>query len=112
MSELQHFGIPGMKWGRRKAQLPPSSIQAQARHIARRDAGIVVARETLRRYGDRIPSATVKATKGGIGLLKYSGRVAHGAGVTLRLLGRSTKVVAKGGKAYVRGAIGIAKALR
>lgn len=110
--ELQHFGIPGMRWGRKKAQPPPTTIQSQARHIARRDAGIIATRAVLKNYGDRIPGASLKAAKGGIGLLKYSGRVAHGSVVALRLLGRSVKLVGRGGKAYVKGAIGIAKVLR
>lgn len=112
MAELKHFGIPGMKWGRRRAQLPPASIQAQALHIARRDAGIVATRELLRHYGDRIPGATIKAGKAGVGLLKYSGTAAKGAGFTLKLLGKSAVLVGKGGKAYVKGAIKIARVLK
>lgn len=112
MDVLEHSGIPGMKWGRRKAQLPSVSIQTQALHIARRDAGIIAARSALRHYGDQIPSASLKAIKGGVGLLKYSGRVANGAGIALRLLGKSAKVIGKGGRAYVKGAVNIAKVLR
>jgi hypothetical protein len=111
--ELQHFGIPGMKWGRRKEKFAATSLQGQARHIARREAGIIAVHEGIRRYGKyAIPAAGKVAYKGGKGLVKYGPRVAKGGLVTAKLLGMGAKYGLKGGKAYVKGAIGIAKALR
>lgn len=119
MNELQHFGIPGMHWGQRKA-LPtgaPSAPKhitytAQIGHQVRRDAGTEAARHMLNKYGGTAVRFTGKAAAKGAGLV-FSKRAAKGSGFALKLLGKTAKIGAKvavkGGKGYLKTAVAIGK---
>lgn len=137
MDELQHYGVPGMKWGQRKAQevvgavrSAASTVSSTARavrsagpspslphiskavHGLRKDAGFVATREMLRHYGHLTVPAAKAAGKGAVKLAKFTPRIARGSATTLRLLGSGAKLAGKGGKAYVKGAITIARMVR
>lgn len=120
MDELQHFGIPGMKWGHRKPEVPTSggvvsnrvTYTTQAAHIVRHEAGVEATRVMLRKYGGTAARVSGKAALKGAGFV-FSRRAARGSGIALKLLGsaakNSLKIAGKGGKAYLKTAIAIGK---
>jgi hypothetical protein len=110
LDELEHAGVKGMRWHVKKpaSQNPSVVVVKQAAHIIRRDAGFVASRAVLKRYGPHVLPATKTVAKSSIGLLKYSGRVAKGSGMALRLLGTTAKVTGGVAKSYVKGAVKLA----
>lgn len=118
LEELQHFGIPGMRWGRRNALPPTSDIPrqitatAQVGHALRNKVGAETSRVLLKKYGGTAVRLSGKAAAKGAGLV-FSKRAAKGSGIVLKLLGSATKgslkIAAKGGKAYLKTAIAIGK---
>lgn len=119
MDELQHFGIPGMHWGQRKAQLPTGgtgsnhvAITTQVGHTLRNHAGAEASRQLLKKYGTTAVRISGKTVAKGAGLI-FSKRAAKGSGIALKLLGgvakNTLKIAGKGGKAYLKTAIEIGK---
>jgi hypothetical protein len=119
--ELEHFGIPGMKWGHRMPQqIPVGGLPRhitptqQVGHAVRKQVGIETSRVLLNKYGATALRVSGKAATQGARLV-FNRRVARGSVVALKILGKtskgSVKLLARGGKAYVKGAISIGKAI-
>lgn len=123
LGDLEHFGIPGMRWGNRKAQLPTADIPrqitatTQAAHAIRNRVGAEVSQVVLSKYGKTAVKFTGKAAVKGA---KFGYRAAKGSGIALRLLGKTAKgggrialgagkLALRGGKTYFKTAFEIAK---
>lgn len=116
---VQHFGIPGMHWGRKKEQPPaadniPRQITAttQAGHAIRNKVGAETTRVLLQRYGGDALVLSGKATRA-LFSQRTARRVVQGSNITSKLLGSAVKGAGKlafrGGKAYLKTAIAIGK---
>lgn len=115
LEQLAHFGIPGMKWGFRKAMAPTSAtpvgtaIRKEVTHAATLQAGRQATNAVLKKYGHLIvPAAksSVKIAAKTGGLLKGGAKV---SATSIKVVGSSAKFLVKGGKASLRGALALAK---
>ena len=108
--ELAHYGIPGMRWGRRKAPEIATPRLASVANEAKAIAGIQATRMTLKKYGHlTVPAAKKGAKMAGKGaklLFKGSKGGSIGIGKALVTTGKYT---IKGGKIYLKGAAKVAK---
>lgn len=118
MSELEHFGVLGMHWGRHKAPavpLPPVTLKQQLVRGVLQEVGLAQktgpahARAVLKRYGSVVVPAAKVTAKSSVVALRYSAKAAKGAGVAIRVLAVTGKYTFKFGKAYGRGVVKIAK---
>lgn len=108
--DFEHYGIPGMRWGRRKLEEAASPRVASVAREAKAIAGIQGTRLALQKYGHlSVPAAKHGAKIAGKSaklLLKTGGKGSLRIGKTLLTVGKYT---VKGGKVYTKGALKVAK---